>query len=158
VGDAAAVEIPGRYDLIFSRSVFEHVQDPRAAFANLAGVLAPGGVMAHVVPCRNAPFAILNRWLGNRAARRVLFAIFPEKEEHSGFQAHYRDCVPSRFRRMSRECGLEVVKLTPYYNSGYASFFAPLFTIELLRQALMCSLRQEDLAEAFSIVARAPER
>ena len=158
VGDAAAVEIPGRYDLVFSRSVFEHVAEPHAAFANLAGVLAPGGIMAHVVPCRNAPFAILNRWLGNRAARRLLFTIFPEKEDHSGFEAHYRDCTPAHFERMCRESGLEVVRIIPYYNSGYASFFAPLYTIEMLRQALMCSLRQENLAEAFSIVARAPQR
>jgi SAM-dependent methyltransferase len=157
VGDAAAVEIPGRYDLIFSRSVFEHVEAPRTAFANLARALAPGGMMAHVVPCRNAPFAILNRWLGNRAARRLLFTIFPDKEDHSGFRAHYRDCTPSHFERMCRECGLEVVRITPYYNSGYTSFFAPLYTLEMLRQALMCALRQEDFAEAFSIVARAPE-
>ena len=66
VGDAAAVEIPGQYDLVFSRSVFEHVENPRDAFANLARVLAPGGMMTHVVPCRNAPFAIANRWLGNQ--------------------------------------------------------------------------------------------
>jgi SAM-dependent methyltransferase len=158
VGDAAAVEIPGRYDLVFSRSVFEHVEEPRAAFANLAGVLAPGGVMAHVVPCRNAPFAIANRWLGNRAARRLLFTIYPEKEDNSGFEAHYRDCTPSGFRRMCRECNLEVVRIVPYYNSGYTSFFAPLYTLEMFRQALMCQLRQEDLAEAFSVVARAPER
>jgi 2-polyprenyl-3-methyl-5-hydroxy-6-metoxy-1,4-benzoquinol methylase len=157
VGDAAAVEIPGRYDLIFSRSVFEHVADPRAAVANLTGVLARGGFMAHVVPCRNAPFAILNRWLGNRVARRLLFTIFPEKEDDSGFRAHYRDCTPSRLARICRECDLEVVKIIPYYNSAYTSFFAPLYTLEMLRQTLMCCLRQEDFAEAFSIVARAPE-
>jgi 2-polyprenyl-3-methyl-5-hydroxy-6-metoxy-1,4-benzoquinol methylase len=157
VGDAAAIEIPGQYDLIFSRSVIEHVADPRAAVANLAGVLARGGIMAHVVPCRNAPFAIINRRLGNRMARRLLFAIFPEKEDHSGFQAHYRDCTPSRLSRICRECDLEVVKITPYYNSGYTSFFAPLYTLEMLRQTLMCCLRQENFAEAFSIVARAPE-
>jgi hypothetical protein len=58
---------------------------------------------------------------------------------------------------MCRESGLEVVSIIPYYNSGYTSFFAPLYTIEMLRQALMCSLRQENLAEAFSIVARAPQ-
>jgi SAM-dependent methyltransferase len=157
VGDAAAVEIPGRYDLVFSRSVIEHVADPRAAVANLAGALAPGGVMAHVVPCRNAPFAIVNRWLGNRAARRLLFAIFPEKEEHSGFRVFYHECTPGRLGRICRERGMEIVQIVPYYNSGYTSFFAPLYTVEMLRQTLMCSLRLENFAEAFSIVARAPE-
>ena len=154
VGDAAAVEIPGRYDLIFSRSVFEHVADPRAAVANLTGVLARGGIMAHVVPCRNAPFAMLNRWLGNRVARRLLFTIFPEKEDDSGFRAHYRDCTPSRLARICRECDLEVVKIIPYYRSEYTAFFAPFYTVEMLRQLVMCALRLENLAESFTIVAR----
>lgn len=156
VGDVAVTSIPGHYDLVFSRAVLEHVADPAAAIANLASVLLPGGTMAHVMPCRNAPFAILNRWLGNRTARRVLFAIFPEKQENSGFLAYYRDCTPGRLSRTCRESGLEVVQLTPYYNSGYTSFFAPLYTIEMLRQALMCALRLEDLSEGFSIVARRP--
>ena len=77
VGDVATVSIPGSYDLIFSRAVLEHVANPRAAIANLARVLAPGGTMAHFMPCGNAPFAVLNRWLGNKAARRLLFSIFP---------------------------------------------------------------------------------
>jgi 2-polyprenyl-6-hydroxyphenyl methylase/3-demethylubiquinone-9 3-methyltransferase len=156
VGDVAAIRIPGQYDLVFSRAVLEHVADPATAIANLAGVLVPGGIMAHVMPCRNAPFAILNRLLGNRTARRLLFAIFPEKQENSGFLAYYRDCTPTRLSHTCRKSGLEVVNLTPYYNSGYTSFFTPLYTIELFRQALMCSLRLQDCAEGFSIVARMP--
>ncbi|MGH7509231.1 MAG: class I SAM-dependent methyltransferase [Gemmatimonadales bacterium] len=158
VGDVAAVSIPGHYDLVFSRTVLEHVAHPAAAIANLAGVLVPGGIMAHVMPCRNAPFAILNRWLGNRTARRLLFAIFPEKQDNSGFLAYYRDCTPERISRACRECGLEVVELTPYYNSGYTSFFVPLYTVDMLRQVLMCTLRLENFAEGFSIVVRMPER
>ena len=158
VGDVAEVSIPGKYDLVFSRTLLEHVADPRAAIANLASVLVPGGIMAHVVPCRNAPFAIINRNLGNHRARRLLFAIFPEKEKNSGFLAHYRECTPARLSRICRENGLEVVKAIPYYNSDYTSFFAPLYTVEMLRQVLMCTLRMENFAESFSIVARAPER
>lgn len=157
VGDVATVNIPGEYDLVFSRTLLEHVADPRAAIANLASVLARGGIMAHVLPCRNAPFAILNRSLGNRTARRLLFAIFPEKQRNSGFLAYYRDSTPARLSRICRENGLEVVKSISYYNSDYTSFFAPLYTLEMLRQVLMCSLRLENFAEGFSIVARAPD-
>jgi SAM-dependent methyltransferase len=157
VGDVAAVSIPGDYDLVFSRTLMEHVADPRAALANLASVLRPGGIMAHVMPCRNAPFAILNRSLGNRAARRLLCAIFPEKERNSGFPAYYRDCTPARLARICRENGLQVVKAIPDYNSDYTSFFAPLYTVEMLRQVLMCSLRLENFAEGFAIIARAPD-
>jgi SAM-dependent methyltransferase len=156
VGDVAAVRIPGTYDLIFSRAVLEHVADPRAAIANLAGALAPGGIMTHFMPCRNAPFAMLNRWLGNRAARRLLFGIYPEKERGSGFPAYYRDCTPIRLSRICRESGLEVETIIPYYSSEYTAFFAPLYTVEILRQALMCSLGLYNLAEGFTIVARRP--
>jgi hypothetical protein len=112
--------------------------------------------MAHVVPCGNAPFAVLNRTLGNKLARVVLFAVFPEKRKNSGFQAYYRDCTPSRLSRLCRDNGLEVVRLTPYYNSDYTSFFVPLYTVEMLRQVTMCGLGLQDFCEGFTIVARAP--
>jgi SAM-dependent methyltransferase len=156
VGDVATVTIPGQYDLVFSRTLFEHVADPPAAVANLARALAPGGAMAHVIPCGNAPFAVLNRSLGNRAARRLLFAIFPEKQKNSGFLAYYRHCTPGDFARLCRQNGLEIVQSISYYNSDYTSFFAPLYTLEMLRQGLMCGLKLENMAEGFSIVARAP--
>jgi 2-polyprenyl-3-methyl-5-hydroxy-6-metoxy-1,4-benzoquinol methylase len=135
--------------------VLEHVANPRAAIANLARALSPGGTMAHFMPCGNAPFAILNRMLGNRAARRVLFSIFPEKAKGSGFLAYYRDCSPSRLLRICREQGLELDRIYPYYNSDYTSFFAPIYTVETLRQALMCSLDLKDLSESFALVVRA---
>ncbi len=156
VGDIATVPLPGRFDLIFSRAVLEHVADPSAAIANLARALAPGGIMAHVLPCRNAPFAVVNRWMGNRLARRVLFAVFPEKRFDSGFLAYYRDCTPSGLSKACRGSGLEVLQVNPYYNSDYTSFFAPIYTIETMRQAATCLLRAENFAEAFSIIARAP--
>jgi hypothetical protein len=112
--------------------------------------------MAHVVPCGNAPFALLNRSLGNRLARTVLFAVFPEKRKNSGFQAYYRDCTPSRMARLCQNNGLEVARLTPYYNSDYTSFFVPLYTVEMLRQVASCRLGLRDLCEGFTIVARAP--
>ncbi len=112
--------------------------------------------MAHFIPCRNAPFAIINRSLGNRLARRLLFAIFPEKRENSGFRVYYRDCTPARLSRLCRECNLEILEIRPYYNTGYTSFFAPLYAVETLRQVLMCSLRLRNFAESFTIVAQAP--
>jgi SAM-dependent methyltransferase len=157
VGDVATASISGEFDLIFSRAVLEHVADPSAALANLARVLAPGGIMAHVLPCRNAPFAILNRWLGNRMARRLLFAMYPEKRRNSGFPAFYRDCTPAGLSRACRACGLEIVQILPYYNTDYTAFFAPLYTLETLRQALMSLLRLENFAESFAIMARNPD-
>jgi SAM-dependent methyltransferase len=155
VGDVSRVHIPEQYDLVFSRTLLEHVADTPGAIANLARALRSNGLMAHVVPCGNAPFAVLNRTLGNRLARVVLFSVFPEKRKNSGFRAYYRDCTPSRMARLCEENGLEVVRLTPYYNSDYTSFFVPLYTVEMLRQVASCRLGLRDFCEGFTIVARA---
>jgi 2-polyprenyl-3-methyl-5-hydroxy-6-metoxy-1,4-benzoquinol methylase len=157
VGDVGRVHIPGKYDLVFSRTLMEHVADPPAAIANLAGALLPNGFMAHVVPCRNAPFAMLNRALGNRLSRSILFAVFPEKKTNSGFRAYYRECTPARLSRLCRDSGLHVAQVIPYYNSDYTSFFAPLYTIEMLRQVTTCRLGLENFCEGFTIVARMPD-
>jgi 2-polyprenyl-6-hydroxyphenyl methylase/3-demethylubiquinone-9 3-methyltransferase len=154
VGDIATVPIEGEYDLVFSRAVIEHVENPRGAIDNMSRVLARGGVMAHYVPCRNAPFAVINRALGNQRSSRLLFALFPDKREHSGFPAHYTDCTPAQLVAHCRGAGLDVREVKPYYNSSYASFFVPFHTIDLLRQATLAALRWESLCEGFAIVAQ----
>ena len=156
VGDVASVAIPGEYDLIVSCAVLEHVERPRAALANLASALAPGGRMAHFVPCAWAPFAVLNRALGPTLSRRVLFAVFPEKRVSQGFPAHYRDCTPSRFRAILRENGLSVERLDVHWASDYGTFFLPLYTLETLRQLAVMATGIEDLAETFTVVASRP--
>ncbi len=154
VGDVSSVAIPGRFDLVVSKAVLEHVADNRAALARLAQCLAGGGVMAHFVPCRHAPFALVNRLLGNRLARGLLLAIYPWRRTLAGFQAHYDLCVPSRLARYCRQLGLEIVELRPYYVSEYFEFLSPLHSLDLGRQLLMQGLRVADLAETFVLVAR----
>jgi len=45
----------GRFDLIYCQEVLHHTKDPRRAFANLAGLLAPGGEIAIYVYKVKAP-------------------------------------------------------------------------------------------------------
>jgi 2-polyprenyl-6-hydroxyphenyl methylase/3-demethylubiquinone-9 3-methyltransferase len=156
VGDAGGQPISGCYDLIFSRTVLEHVADPRAALSNLAAALAEGGVMAHFVPCRNAPFAVLNRLLGERFSQRLLWSVYPETKGIAGFPAYYRDCVPSRMAAACRDVGLEVVETEPYFASEYLRFFAPAHLLDLCRQVFLQTLGATDLAETFVIIARKP--
>ena len=58
-------------DVVLSNSVLEHVQDLPALFAELARILAPGGVMLHRVDYRDHffkyPFHFLlyPRWVWN---------------------------------------------------------------------------------------------
>jgi 2-polyprenyl-3-methyl-5-hydroxy-6-metoxy-1,4-benzoquinol methylase len=156
VGDVASVTIPGSFDLIFSRAVLEHVQDNRAAMKNLAGALAEGGIMAHFVPCRYAPFAVLNRLLGNRLAKRLLLSVYPKRIGVSGFKAYYDRCLPTQMAAFCRDGGMEIVELKPCFVSDYWKFFAPAHILDLCRQRLMQTLGVADLAETFTIVMRKP--
>jgi SAM-dependent methyltransferase len=158
VGDVAETPIPGQFDLVLSDNVLEHVRDNRRTIANLAACMAPGAVMAHFVPCRNAPFAVLNRWLGNRLAKNILLGIYPERRGVAGFPAYYDHCVPSRLAKLCRQCGLDVVEVTPFFVSDYFEFFAPAHTLELCRQSVLRLLGARDFAETFVLVARKPKK
>lgn len=155
VGDAATVTISGEYDLIVSHTVLEHVHDTDAALANLSAALAPGGVMAHFMPCANAPFAVLNRLLGGWSSR-LLWAVYPKSRAVAGFPAYYRNCTPSGMRRLCEQQGLVVDAAIPYFCSNYGRFLVPLHAAELTRQLLCQWLRADNLAETFTIVARKP--
>jgi len=157
VGDAGNRTIPGRYDLILSRAVLEHVADARAAIANLSSALAQGGTMAHFIPCRNAPFAVLNRLLGTGMAQRLLWSIYPETVGIAGFPAYYRYCAPSQMAALCRGNGLEVAEVRPYFASEYLRFFVPAHLLDLCRQVILQTLRATDLAETFVIIARKGE-
>ncbi len=154
VGDVARASIPGQFDLILSNTVLEHVADTRLAMSNLASAMKEGAIMAHLVPCRYALFAVINRMLGKRLAKKVLYCIFPERRELSGFDAFYDQCVPSKMRRICEDRDLEIVEITPYYHSNYFIFFAPAHALDICRRMLTQILGLRDFAETFVVVAR----
>ncbi len=157
VGDVTELELPhGKFDLAISRAVLEHLPNNDAALANIAAALAAGGVMAHFIPCGNALFARLNQMLGNRTARKVLFAIYPDKSETQGFPAFYHRCTPAKMLQLCSAYGLHDIEVTPYFQSEYFAFFAPAQALELLRQTTLMALGAENLCETFALVARKP--
>lgn len=156
VGDVGQLDIEGPYDLILSRAVLEHVADPAAALRSLSAALAPGGAMAHVVPCGRAPFAVAHRILGHRLSRRLLRATHPDRTEIESFEAYYRLCVPSQMAALCRRDGLEIAEITPHFASDYLHFCAPLHLVELSRQTLFALCGLTDWCETFILVARKP--
>ena len=157
VGDVAEVPLTGEFDLIISKAVLEHTQHNPRVIRNLASALKAGGRMAHCIPCRNALFARVNMLLGNETARRILFALQPGKKNTSGFRAYYDCCTPSHMTRLCEENGLHVTGLSAHFSSDYCSFFAPLYTLDLLRQLLMRLVCSRDMAENFVLVAIKPQ-
>ena len=75
--DSAQDQFPGAFDLVFGFEVAHHVRDKDALFANIAGHLAPGGllVLADNLACTVAPVDLpqLGSWTLDQAGYADLF-------------------------------------------------------------------------------------
>jgi SAM-dependent methyltransferase len=109
-GDLLDAPLPRRhYDYVFARWVFLFLPDPVAHLRKLAHALRPGGAIAIQDYYRDT-WALIPRptgWSAFMAADRAFFA-------SQGGDANVAERLPALFR----ECGLEVVDVTPVVMSG----------------------------------------
>jgi SAM-dependent methyltransferase len=144
VGDAARDDIPvqmeGKFDLVFSRMVTEHVHDGRAYHCNIRRLLAPGGIAAHCFPTLYALPFLANRLLPERASSLVLGLFDPRNRSKRGkFRAYYSwSRGPSR-RMTARieSLGYQVVEYRGYFGHGYYWRWPVLHNLELKKARLL---------------------
>lgn len=142
-------------DLVICQAALEHVRDTEKAFAALATIPKPGGLVAIFVPSRNAVFARLNLLLPETWKRFLLFSIFPQKERmHDGFEAHYDKCTPRQFASMAHAHGFEIEMQRLYFLSSYFSFFAPAYVLWRLWTLAFHAAAGAQAAETFVMVLR----
>lgn len=153
-GDIAQHRGQGEADLCICRAVLEHVPDVPGAFAALASILKPGGLLVLFVPCRNAPYARLALLLGERLKKRLLFTLFPDTRGTQGFPSYYQHCTPQGFRRLAAANGFEEVCMQDYMYSFYTSFFVPLHVFYRLSTLGLRRLLGSEFCEGFSLVLR----
>jgi SAM-dependent methyltransferase len=142
-------------DLVICQSALEHIRDTEKAFAALATIPKPGGVVAIFVPSRNAVFARLNLLLPERVKHFLLFSIFPHKQRmHEGFKAYYDKCTPKHFVRMASRYGFQIELQKLYFMSSYLSFFAPAYVLWRLWILVFHAVAGAQAAETFAMVLR----
>jgi SAM-dependent methyltransferase len=112
-----------KFDLIFSRMVFEHVKGAPHAWRNVAALLAPGGVALAYHPTLYSPPFIIN-WLTPEAfSARLLRHFFPGRHngDYPKFPARYEMCVsePGIVAPKLRACGFSEVLIAPFFGHGY---------------------------------------
>jgi 2-polyprenyl-6-hydroxyphenyl methylase / 3-demethylubiquinone-9 3-methyltransferase len=99
---AGSVEaLTGRYDLVTSLEVVEHVNEPRAFVQGLAGALAPGGLLILSTPNRTATSRLLMIVLGEGTGR------IPR-----GTHDWDKFLAPDELCALLRDAGLEVLDRT----------------------------------------------
>ena len=126
-GDISSVaDLRGRFDLAFSRMVFEHVVDGQRAWSNLHELLAPGGVALAFFPTLYAAPFVINRLLPDKLAAKIVKLLFANRtdEEDPVFPARYSWCfTDERLHRMLSGIGYREVTILPFYGHDYYESF-----------------------------------
>lgn len=119
----------GSVDLIMSRSVFEHLTDPAAVYAEFARVLAPGGRIVFLTANLWDYGTIAARLVPNRFHARVVKAVEGRAEEDT-FPTAYKTNCRSDIDRLCAATGLRVDRFA-YLNQypNYLMFNGALFLL-----------------------------
>jgi len=124
VGDICAKlsSTEGRFDLVLSWQVLEHVSSMRAALATQHAALVPGGRMVAMLSGAWSLHALLARVIPYRVSNRLqarLLGIVPEDK----FPTRYDSCTDRSLRRLLAEGGWNSWEVVPLYRAGnYLSF------------------------------------
>jgi SAM-dependent methyltransferase len=98
------------FDVVYCRSVMEHVRDPRTMFREISRVLRPGGLFLLLTPNRWDYVSIAAAVIPNRFHQALVRRLTGRPDEET-FPTLYRANTTSRLRAIAGECGLTVQKL-----------------------------------------------
>jgi SAM-dependent methyltransferase len=136
--DLAHLPLPdASVDLIMSRSVFEHLSDPTAVYAEFARVLRPGGAVVFLTANMWDYGTLVARMVPNRFHARIVKRV-EGREEEDTFPTEYRTNTRRDVDRLSAGAGLEVEQfsyLSQYPN--YLMFNGVLFFIGMCFEKLI---------------------
>jgi SAM-dependent methyltransferase len=94
-------------DVIVSRSVFEHLVDPAAVYAEMARVLRPGGAVIFLTANMWDYGTLVAKLIPNRFHASIVKAVEGRAEEDT-FPTAYRSNTRAAVLRLARGAGLEV--------------------------------------------------
>jgi SAM-dependent methyltransferase len=125
-GLADAIPYPdGKFDLLTSRSVLEHLQEPARAFREFRRVLKPGGHLAFLVPNRYDYVSIAASLIPNSLHASIMRRL-EGRDEHNTFPTYYRANSVRQIACLAARTGFEVVRLEYLNHYPYLLTFSPL--------------------------------
>lgn len=138
-------------DIIICEAVLEHIKNINQAVNNISNMLSKKGVALVYVPCKNAPFAKLNRLLPEAFKRKLLYFFLPSSQHAQGFPAYYNNCTPKNMEQLFLASKVKRVKTIKHYHSNYFAVMFPVHIIWRLSQVVkgLCGL---DNCESFTLI------
>jgi SAM-dependent methyltransferase len=119
--DLSGIPIPdASIDVIMSRSVFEHLDDPAAVYAEFARILKPGGRLIFLTANMWDYATLIARLVPNRL-HPVIVAKVEGREEHDVFPVRYRTNTRRAVTRLAAGAGLKIESFR--YLGQYPNYF-----------------------------------
>lgn len=145
--------LDGRFDLVVSWQVLEHVQSMRGALATQHAALVPGGRMVALLSGAWAVFALAARVTPYRVSTRLqarLLGIEPDEK----FPTRYDGCSDRALRRLLEEGGWDHWEIIPRYKAGgYLRFSRPLQRLYLVYEDWAARVPRASLATHYILDA-----
>jgi len=106
------------YDLIFSKMVFEHVRDAKAAYRGIYELLKPGGICLSFFPTLYCLPFLVNYFSPERVSHRLQEAFAPRRNPK--FPAYYNWCRSTMsLKRRLQSVGFREVCVAAFYGHAY---------------------------------------
>ena len=117
-------ELRGRFDLVVSLQVLEHVSDTARALENMHDYLRPGGSLVALLSGRFSASGILNAAIPSRLGVLLLHRLL-RRDPESVFPAHYDRCRAGALQRLL--AGWTRAEVIPIFQgAAYFNFALPL--------------------------------
>lgn len=144
-------ELEGRFDLIVSWQVLEHVKPLAAAIDNLRSYLRPGGLLVAQMSGKLSPFGLVNAVVPQRVGVAAMKQLL-HRDPETVFPAHYDKCTDRGLTQVFG--GWSDVEIVPrYHGSSYFEFLPPLHAAYMAYENWICESQHRNLATHYLVAA-----
>lgn len=145
-------ELEGRFDLIVSWQVLEHVKPLEAAFENFRAYLKPGGHVLTQFSGTFSYFALVSRLIPRRVTAWLVHR-FEGRDASAVFPAHYHDCWYSRITEILRPWSSSDV-VPRYRGANYLHKLGPIRSLYLIFENWLVRSGRRNLATHYLVRAQ----
>lgn len=142
-------------EIIFSRTLLEHVRNNAMAIESIAAALKEGGQTHHYIPSKWHPYSVGLRLVGPILQKRLIATLRPWAADVTGYPAYFDRCSIKEMWKLFSEFGLTDIETTPYYRANdYFAFFTPAYVLVSIFEIISEKLNAEVFAAGFVISGR----
>lgn len=153
VGDLRALPFrAAAFDVVVSRSVVEHLEDPEAVFRELRRIIRSGGRLLFTTPNRFY-YSSFIAWMIPYAWKDRLLRWAYGELPYDHFPVFYRANTRRAFRRIAVRTGLRLDTVRAVRHFPHYLLFSPaLFRLGMLYDWLITWLRLDDLQSTWLVI------